>query len=279
MDCRVKPGNDEVADVFAQNRAAGRIAFSVRQHAGATRRARLFEEGPLRLRCPNSSAGALEAVIINTAGGIVGGDSLHIDLNVQEGAQLTVTTAAAEKVYRSLDADAAIDIKLKVGSGAVLAWLPQETILFDRARLQRTIDIDVAGDAQLVFAEAIVFGRSGHGEQVAMGRLLDRWRLHCAGRLLHAEALRFDGAIAAKLAQRAVTYGKIAVATVLIFPGDEQIGEVIRRQSFYAAVGASAWKGIALVRLCAPDGAALKRDLTRVIHCLQRVSIPRLWSN
>jgi urease accessory protein len=279
MDCQIKPGNDEVADVFAQNRAVGRIALSVRQHAGATRRARLFEEGPLRLRCPNSSAGALEAVIINTAGGIVGGDSLHIDLSAHEGAHVTVTTAAAEKVYRSLDSDAAVDIKLKVGSGAVVAWLPQETILFDQARLQRTIDMDVAGDAQLVFAEAVVFGRSGRGEQVALGRLFDRWRLHCAGRLLHAEALRFDGAIAAKLAQRAVTYGKIAVATVLIFPGDEQIAEAMRRQTFCGEVGVSAWKGMALARLCAPDGAVLKRDLAQVIHCLQRVSIPRLWSN
>ena len=95
----------------------------------------------MRLRCPNSSAGALEAVIINTAGGIVGGDSLHIDLSAHEGAHVTVTTAAAEKVYRSLDSDAAVDIKLKVGSGAVVAWLPQETILFDQARLQRTIDM------------------------------------------------------------------------------------------------------------------------------------------
>ncbi len=251
----------------------------MQQHAGVTRRARLFEEGPLRLRCPNSSAAALEAVIINTAGGIAGGDSLRIDLSIAENAHLTVTTAAAEKIYRSLDRDAAIDIKVKVQSGGTLVWLPQETILFDQACLKRTIHIDLARYAPLVFAEAVVFGRSGHGEQLAQGRLIDSWRLHCEGRLLHAEAVRFDDAIAEKLAQRAVTAGNIAVATVLIYPGNEKLAEVLRAQEFFGEVGVSAWKGIAIVRLCAPEGVALKRDLLTVIGSLPYVSLPRIWSN
>ena len=283
--------------MFAQNRAEDRIAFSVRKHGGATRRARLFEEGPLRLRCPNSSGGALQAVIINTAGGIAGGDHLEIGVDVTEDSRLTVTTAAAEKIYRSLEPDATIDIKLKVGSGASLAWLPQEAILFDEARLQRTIHIDMARDAQLVFAEAVVFGRSGRGEQVAQGRLIDRWRLRCEGRLLHAESLRFDGAIAKKLAQQAVTAGNIAVATLLMYPGDEKLADALRAQKFCGEVGVSAWKGIAIARLCAPDGAALKRDLIALLRSSDgakrhpgtpdfagaqsrlRVHVPRLWSN
>ncbi len=279
MDCRVKPSNDEQGKVFAENRAVGRIACSVERRAGATRRARLFETGPLRLRCPNSSADALEAVIINTAGGIAGGDRLHVDLKIAEGSRLTVTTAAAEKVYRSLGPDASIDINLKVDSGAALVWLPQETILFDQARLKRAIHIDLAKDAKLIFAEGVVFGRSGRGEQVAQGRLIDSWRLHCEGRLLHAEAVRFDGAIAEKLAHRAVTGGNIAIATVMIYRGDEKLAEALRAQKFCGEVGVSAWKGIAIARLCCPDGAALKRDLLAVIGSLPYVSLPRIWSN
>ena len=267
------------ANVFAENRAVGRIAFSVERRAGATRRARLFEEGPLRLRCPNSSAAALEAVIINTAGGIAGGDRLHIDLNIAQESRLTVTTAAAEKVYRSLGPDATIDIKLKVASAAALAWLPQETILFDHARLHRRIQIDLAEDAQLVFAEPIVFGRSGRGEQVARGRLVDRWQLHCEGRLLHIESLRFDGAIAEKLAQRAVTAGQIAMATVLIYPGDETMAQALRAHAFAGEVGVSAWKGIAIARLCASDGSTLKRDLRKLIESLPCAPVSRLWLN
>jgi urease accessory protein len=269
-----------LADEFAENRAVGRIAFSTQQKAGATRRARLFEEGPLRLRCPNSLAGALEAVIVNTAGGVAGGDSLQLHLNVDENARLTVTTAAAEKIYRSLGADAVIDVHLKVESGATLAWLPQETILFDQARLRRTTRIDVAKNAQFVFAEAVVFGRTGHGEEVAHGRLIDRWHLYCGGRLLHAESFSLDGAIAGKLAHRAVTAGNVAIATVLIYPGDEMIAETLRAQKFSGEVGVSAWKGMAIARLCAGDGATLKRDLITVIGSLPcPQALPRLWSN
>jgi urease accessory protein len=279
MDCRVKPGNDEQGKVFAQNRANGRIAFSVRQHAGVTRRARLFEQGPLRLRCPNSAGSALEAVIVNTAGGIAGGDRLGIELHLAEASRLTVTTAAAEKIYRSLDPDAVVNINLKIESGASLSWLPHETIVFDQARLSRTIEIDLARDAQLVFAEAVVFGRSGRGEQVAHGRLIDRWRFHCEGRLLHAESWRFDGAIAEKIAQRAVAAGNITVATVLIYPGNEKLAQELRAQEFCGEVGVSAWKGIAIARLCARDGVALKRDLVSLVGALPHAAAPRLWSN
>ena len=132
-----------------------------------------------------------------------------------------VTTAAAEKVYRTLAPDATIDVKLAVGAGGSLAWLPQETILFDRARLKRSIEIDLAGDARLLLAEAVVFGRAGMGEAVEDCSLFDRWRLRRDGALIHAEAMRLDGAVAAKLAEPAVAKGGIAVATVLVVPGDE----------------------------------------------------------
>src|SRR5262245_18358262 len=144
--------------IFADNRAIGRIALTVEAHDGVSRRAHVREEGSLRVRFPET--GPLEAVIVNTAGGIAGGDRFGIDVTVGAGAYLTVTGAAAEKVYRSLGPDAGIAIKLDVRAGARLAWLPQETILFDRVHLRRSIDIDLAPDASLLLAEAIVFGRS-----------------------------------------------------------------------------------------------------------------------
>ncbi|MGA7486340.1 MAG: urease accessory protein UreD, partial [Xanthobacteraceae bacterium] len=151
----------EAADTFAANRAIGRVALAVGASAGATRRSRLREEGSLRVRCPGPPAAELEAVIVNTAGGVAGGDRLTFEFAVGPGARLVVTPAAAEKVYRTLAPDATIGVKLSVGTGAALAWLPQETILFDRARLTRTIDIDLAENAELLLAEALVFGRSG----------------------------------------------------------------------------------------------------------------------
>jgi urease accessory protein len=266
--------------IFAANRASGSVSFAVKSVSGKTRRARVHEAGSLRVRCPGAPAAELEAVVINTAGGIAGGDRFDLDIAAGEGTRLVVTTAAAEKVYRTLGPDSGVGVKLDVAAGATLAWLPQETILFDRARLCRTIDVSLAPDAQLFLAEAVVFGRSGMGEAVGQGALIDRWRVRQAGRLIYAEGVRLDGAIAQRLAAPAVANGGIAIATVLIVPGDEAAVQAVRalQEQFAGEVGASAWNGIAAVRLCAPDGAALRHDLVHVMTAM-RGALPRLWTN
>lgn len=265
--------------IFAANRAVGSVSLAVKQVAGKTRRAQVHEAGSLRVRCPGAPAEELEAVLINTAGGVAGGDRFTLDIAAGQGTRVVVTTAAAEKVYRTLGPDATIDVKLNVGAGASLAWLPQETILFDRARLSRSIKADLASDARLFLAEAIVFGRSGMGEAVEEGALFDRWRIRRGGRLIYAESVRLDGAIAQRLARTAVMSGGIAIATVLIAPGDGAVVEAVRALNGIAGeIGASAWNGIAAVRLCASDGAALRHDLVRVMTAV-RGSLPRIWTN
>ena len=277
----MKRAATETARIFAANRAVGSIALVVGASAGATRRAHVREEGSLRVRCPGPPARELEAVVVNTAGGVAGGDRFTIDVSVAARAHLVVTTAAAEKIYRTLAPEATIDVRLAVGAGGSLAWLPQETILFDRARLRRAIEIDLAEDARLVLAEAIVFGRAGMGETVEDGRLFDRWRLRRNGTLVHAEAMRLDGAIAGKLAEPAVADSSIAMATVLIVPGDEATATVVRalRDRFRGEVGVSAWNGFAMVRLCAADGAGLRHDLVAVLTVMRGKALPRLWLN
>jgi urease accessory protein len=267
---------------FAANRAIGRIALSVAATYGRSRRARVHEEGSLRARFPNGQDMAwLEAVIVNTAGGMTGGDRFDIGVEVGDGAQLCLTSAAAEKVYRSLGPDTQIGVKLAVGSGAALAWLPQETILFDRARLRRTIDLDLAPDASVLLAEAVVFGRSAMGEAVSCGHLFDRWRVRAAGALVLAETIRLDGAIAQRLAESAVAAESVAVATVLKIPGNDEAVAAIRaiQQSLVGEVGVSAWNGLALARLVARDGAALRHDLICMLTTWGAGRLPRLWLN
>jgi len=266
--------------IFAANRAVGRLALSVKSVGGKTRRAQVHEAGSLRVRCPGAPSEELEAVIINTAGGIAGGDRFDLDVEAGEDTRLVVTTAAAEKVYRTLGPDSGIGVRLVVAAGATLAWLPQETILFDRARLSRSIEVDLAPDAQLFLAEAIVFGRSGMGETVQEGALFDRWRVRRGGRLIYAEGVRLDGAIARRLAERAVANGGIAIATILVVPGNDATVEAVRalQDQFAGEVGASAWNGLAAVRLCAAEGAALRHDLVRVMTAV-RGDLPRLWTN
>ena len=270
--------NNVQDNVFAANRSAGRIALSVAAQSGVTRRRQVYEDGPLRVRFPNASGSALEAMIVNTAGGIAGGDRHDLDIGVGEGATLGVTTAAAEKVYRALGPGAEIAVKLAVGAGARLTWLPQETILFDRARLTRRIEVELAPDATLLMAEAVVFGRSAMGEAVTEGAFTDRWRVRRDGRLLFAETVRLDGAIARMLAEPAVAGGGVAIATVLAVPGDLAMAERVRAQTFCGEVGVSAWNGLAVARLCAKDDAGLRRDLTAVITALGG-TLPRLWLN
>jgi urease accessory protein len=266
---------------FAANRAVGGIALVVHASKGVTRRARVHEHGSLRVRCPGAPAAELEAVIVNTAGGVAGGDRFALDVTVDAGAQLVVTTAAAEKIYRTLEPAATIDVKLAVGAGAALDWLPQETILFDRCRLRRTIEVDLADDARLLLSEAIVFGRSGMGESIEDCVLFDRWRLRRNGRLIHAEGVRLDGAVAAKLARSAVAKGGVAVATVLMSPGSDTAVDAVRAfdEQFRGEVGISFWNGLAVVRLCAADGAALRHDLVTVLSALRVAPLPRLWLN
>jgi urease accessory protein len=269
-------------EVFAGNRAYGRIAFSIAAASGSSSRKRVHEAGALRVRFPNTmNRSTLDAVIVNTAGGMAGGDRFDIDVALGTGAGLTVTTAAAEKVYRSLGPETQVGVKLTVGAGAALAWLPQETIVFDQVRLRRTIEVDLAHDASLLLAEGIVFGRSAMGEAVLRGHVFDRWRVRIGGALAFAESLCLDGAIAQKLARGAVAGGGVAVASVLKFPGDDAVVVSVRamEKNLAGDVGVSTWNGLTAARLVAPDGAALRRDLTKVVTTLGRMPLPRLWLN
>src|SRR5215470_5226281 len=175
---------EDRAGVFAANRAVGRIALTAEYGRGITVRARLSESGGLRMHFPGARARELQAVLINTAGGVAGGDRFDLDIAAGDKARLAVSSAAAEKIYRTLGPVAHIAVKLSAGADASLAWLPQETILFDGARLARTIEVDLADDARFLFAEAVMFGRTGMGEAVKHGFFTDRWRVRRGGTLL-----------------------------------------------------------------------------------------------
>jgi urease accessory protein len=267
-------------EVFAGNRATGRIALAVAAGSGRSRPARLHESGSLRVRFPHRDGQVLDAVIVNTAGGMTGGDRFDIDIDVAAGAELSVTTAAAEKIYRTLGPETALGVNLTVGPGGALAWLPQESILFDRARLRRKIDIDLAPDASLLVAEASIFGRSAMGETVVSGCFFDCWRVRIGGALVYADSIRLDGGIAQSLAERAIAAGGAAVASVVKIPGTEDhVAAVLAlQQDLVGEVGASAWNGLVAVRCVAGNGAALRSDLASVLTVLGSGPLPRLWN-
>ena len=176
--------------------------------------------------------------------------------------------------------------------------LPHETIVFDRAGLERTVNVTLAPTAALAFAEIVVFGRAAMGETVAGGYFSDRWRIRRGGRLMFAENFRLDGAIAARLQETAIAKGGSAIGTLLLVPGDEEMAATVRAAANGAVpdgadgldggaglagcrgeLGISAWNGIAVARFVAADGASLRHDLVLVLRALGRHVLPRLWQN
>src|SRR5262245_66643396 len=132
--------------------------------------------------------------------------------------------------------------------------MPQETILFNQARLRRDIEVDIAADAQLLLAEGVVFGRTAMGESVQRGRLIDRWRVRRAGELVFADTVRLDGSIEELLAPPAIAAGGCAVGTVLAMPHDAVALDRVRFLTFGGAIGSSAWNGVKLARVVGPKG-------------------------
>jgi urease accessory protein len=270
--------NVDTDEIFARNRAVGTVALDVRAEDGVTRRGDVHEAGSLRVRFPNAERDVLEAVLVNTAGGTAGGDRFSVSLHARENARLQLTTAAAEKIYRSHGPAARIVVELRADANAHLAWLPQETILFDNASVSRSIDIELADTATLALCEIVVFGRAAMGERMRQGQFRDRWRLRRGGKLVFAENVTLDGDIAQTLDRAAIARGGAAVGTLLLVPGNDGTVTRMREATFSGEVGFSAWNGFALGRFCAQDAAALRADVVKAL-ALAQMPLPRLWLN
>jgi urease accessory protein len=233
------------------------------------------------VRLPRVAGAALEGVLINTAGGVACGDRFEVEALVGPGADLVLATPAAEKVYRSDGATAEIAIQATLEAGAGLAWLPQETILFDTARMRRHFDADLAADARLLVFESVVFGRRAFGEEVASGLFEDRWRIRRTGRVVYADTLRLSGPIARLLDCPAIAAGARALATLLyVAPDAEARLEEARGllSGSTCASGCSAWNGVLAVRFLAQDVAALRASAIRFLEAF-RGPLPRVWGS
>jgi urease accessory protein len=256
---------------------AGRIV--AKAEAGTTRLARLFQDGCAKIRLPKDHAArSLEAVLINTAGGLTGGDRLSWAAEAGPGAALTLTTPACEKIYRARDGRAETTVSLTLGAGARLDWLPQETILFDAGALSRRLEADLAPNARLLLAEAVVLGRTAMGESVRQGELRDRWRIRRDGRLLFADDLAFTGAVADLADRPPILGGGRAFASLLLVAPDAERFLPPLRRAIGGAGGASAFAGKLFCRIAAADGLALRRALLPALQVLQDGEpCPRVW--
>lgn len=272
-------------------RVAGGARVRLRDDDGISRLAELWHHDPMRVLMPTPIDDVLpHVVLLNTAGGLVGGDSLEVEIRVDARARALVTGQAAEKVYRSDGPEVTITNHLAVGEDGWLEWMPQEAILFDRARLRRRLSIDLAAGARCIAGEMIVFGRAAHGETIAGGLLRDRWEIRAGGRLLWAESLQLDEMNAAALRTPFAFDGARAVATLVHAGPDAATLLAPVRAALEAGSGdaeagmaATCLGGILLIRGVAADPRTLRRGMAACWRLLRAQAgglpplLPRLW--
>lgn len=259
-------------------RARGEARVSFVSTPRGTMLGHLFQDGAAKIRLPRTHGADAEAVLINSAGGLTGGDHLGFSVDVGASATAVITTQACEKVYRSLGGPAEVAIRLKAGPGARLDWLPQETILFDRADLKRRVDVDLGAAATFLAVEAVIFGRRAMGEEVSEGGLHDRWRIRQGDRLIHADDIRMSGAIASLGQRSAVLAGAGAMASLVYVADDCDRHVDAVRLALGERGGASAWGGKLVARVVADDGLQLRRLLIPAIMALRAGRpLPKAW--
>ena len=265
--------------VAAPPRAWGEVRLSARRHGAVSRLGELRQQGSLKALFPRGAGPALEAVTLNTAGGLTGGDRMRIEARAEAGARLVLTTQAAERGYRaSGDPPAEVEARLSVADGARIDWLPQETILFDGARLSRRLSVDLAGTGECLLVEPLLFGRLAHGEEVRDGTFADRWEVRRDGRLLFADALRMGGDMAAALDRPGVAGRARAMASVL-FAGAGAESQLPKVRALLPPEGGASLieDGVLFARLVAGDGFALRKVLLPLITALTGMALPKVW--
>ena len=258
------------------------IGFAVRD--GQTRLCHLYERNPLRVKFPHGDVPT--AAVVTTSGGLVAGDRIDLRVNLYEGAAAHVTASAAEKVYRSLGAGTIVEQRLAVGTGARLEFLPQETILFDAARLRRTTTVELGDAAQFLGGGIVVFGRRARGEAFTTGLLREVWEVHRNGRLIWGDALHIDGDVRGIMADPACFGGAAACATlILAVPDPAPLIDGARAVQGKSPVrsGATVVNGILVARWLGDDALALRRAYADLACHLRAAAmglpprLPALW--
>ena len=239
----------------------------------------LYQSGCAKLMLPKTYGEMTEAVMLNTSGGITGGDRLNVKIQVENGA-VVATSQTAERLYRSITEPAKIEIRLRANNAATLYWLPQETIIFDGAELDRTVCLDMSADSKCLLAETIVMGREAMGDDIRVCHFTDNWRLYREGQLFHAESLRLTDRVAEIMAVPAGGNGARLLSTILYagFDAEQMAGlltSVVETCSSKCAM--SCWNDRLVIRLMSPHPRFARADINELLCALGGQPLPRVW--
>jgi urease accessory protein len=269
-------------------RAEGSCRIVLGSSERGTRVMDVYQRSPIRVLFPRTAGPQVEeAVLVNTSGGIAGGDRLESSVTAMDNASIAVTTQAAEKVYRAINQSAHITTTLKASDAAKLAWLPQETIIFNRARIRRRTQIEVSSGAELLALEWLVFGRAAHGEKISAGDIMDKWRVRKDGRLVWADGFRATDDVFPHLSRKALLSDCTAVATLVYFGPDLEVRlQLIRdlASSLECQCAATLVGGLMVVRFAAKASCDLRSALRNLLQQFGNwlapgpFRVPKMWS-
>ena len=269
-------------------RADGCARIMLRGSESGTRIEDIFERSPMRVMFPRAGHRALEeAVLINTAGGVAGGDRLELCVTALPGGSIAVTSQAAEKVYRALHDPARVRTRLKARESVKLAWLPQETIVFNLARLHRTTEIELTSGTELLALEWLVLGRAAHGEVVTGGNIIDSWQVKKDGRLIWADTFRLSDETFPHLNRKALLSDAKAIATLVYFgPHLDKRLDFLRETipSLGCNCAATLVGGLIVVRFAAKESSDLRFALRGFLQQFGPeigsgpFRVPKMWS-
>jgi urease accessory protein len=259
---------------FQRARGSARVALS--RDGGRTRLERLAQAGSAKAFLPDVHRAVPEVVFLNTAGGLTGGDRLSFAVDLGPGAAAVAATQTAERAYRSAGGAAAMEVRLTLGAGASLDWLPQETILFDGAALTRTTRADLGPGARVLMAESLVLGRAAMGETVRRVALTDRREVWRGGVPVVIDAFRLEDDTL--VARPALLAGDRAIGVLWLVDQGAEDAVGALRAALGPDAGVSGWDGRCAVRLAAQDGLTLRRKVAAALHVLRRgAPLPRVW--
>jgi urease accessory protein len=266
------------------------IGFDACPHSGRTRLAHLHQQAPLRALFPLCTGMDLPvAVTTSTSGGFAGGDRMTLSLRVGAAAAAIGTAQAAEKFYRSTGADTEVAIRLEAEAGSWLEWLPQESILFNGARLKRRVEIALTADAEILAGDLLVFGRRARGERIAYGLIHDQWRIRIDNRLAWADSFFGEGEDLAGALRHPAALADAGASALLVHAGPkaatrlELVRDLLAATNAPVKCAATCVNGILLVRLLAEDSIDIRPSFARVWTALRAAArnlsptLPTFW--
>lgn len=277
-----------VAQAHQRLDGEARIAFR-RDPGGRTTLTDLYQRAPCRVMFPETEPDEpLQAVLLTTSGGLTGGDRTNVVVTIQAGAQATLTTQAAEKIYRALPAtgDARVQVEMQVGPAAWAEWLAQETIVFEGSRLRRRFAADVAPSGRLLAVDSIVFGRTAMGEHFDTGLLHDAWRISRGGKLTWADALHLEGDVR-QLRSAPFAFGTSVACSTVLYVGADATQQLAQARGILSQCplpcGATSLDGVMIARIMADDAVQLRAAVMQLIAGIRRAAaalparLPRVW--